>query len=66
MPDQHPSAATADLRVPARLRESTHDSLAAPPVTFGAANGRPSCIRRFPLRNKHLSVLVILARGAAP
>jgi len=37
MPDQRPSAATADLRVPARLLESTHDSLAAPPVTFGAA-----------------------------
>src|SRR5438874_8976553 len=30
----------AHLRVPARLRESTHDSLAAPPVTVRAAHGR--------------------------
>jgi hypothetical protein len=32
---------------PARLRSSTHDFLAAPPATAGAANGRLPGIRRF-------------------
>src|SRR5438093_1129238 len=31
---------------PARLRESTHDPLAAPPVTAGAAHGQSPRLRR--------------------
>src|SRR5437016_8909935 len=40
----------AHLRVPARLRESTHDSLAAPPVTVRAAHGR--CAGHSPLPSR--------------
>ena len=45
MPTRRADAASADLRVPARLRESTHDSLVAPPVTVGTAHARQPGIR---------------------
>src|SRR5205823_15029902 len=52
----------AHLRVPARLRESTHDSLAAPPVTVRAAH------RRFaghsPLRSQQAACPAAVTEGA--
>src|SRR5438477_4823233 len=47
MPVRRADAASADLRVPARLRESTHDSLVATPVTVGTAHARQPGIRRY-------------------
>src|SRR5439155_19613710 len=53
----------ADLRVPARHRESTHDSLAAPPVTVRAAHGRFA--GRLPLPSSENASRVALTEGAS-
>src|SRR5439155_4289135 len=60
----------AHLRVPARHRESTHDSLAAPPVTVRAAHGRctghssslpPQVSRSEPRRRQRIRGAVVVS-----